>query len=530
MPPSKSVTVVGGGITGLSAALHLSRRLAARSGIRINLIERSERTGGWVCSERVHVKDRNGLEAGLLLESGPRTLRPTSNGVLELIHLLGLSHLVLTVPRSAPAARNRFLRLPTADGLTTIPTSLPSLLVSPLAKVLIPAVSRDALQRRGKVLSADSLEDESVDAFLTRHFGTDFAQMFGSALVHGIYATDSRILSMRAAFPVLCQLEESGSGSVVRGAIAEALSQKRRSQSNVVAAAEPYDLGDGASLMNGVSVYSFRDGMQTLTDAMTRRVREQASVDVLQCDGVRTLKKVDGQFELTTESGKRIASTHLVAALPLPHLHRILEDSTSSRSNNEGPQHTALPPLPHLLANPSSSVTVVNLVFPPSATPIHPAGFGYLIPRPSATGYPTSSLGMLGTVFDSSALSAQDHYPAGNGGEGTFTKITVMLGGPYGTPSPAPSSSAFLPALMKALEAHLGRREPLPEPCLVRVREHRDCIPTPTVGHVARMRELAAAVAERWGPNAAVIGAGVGGVSIGDCVESGRRAAYELSL
>ncbi len=66
------------------------------------------------------------------------------------IHLLGLSPLVLTVPRSAPAARNRFLRLPTADGLTTIPTSLPSLLVSPLAKVLIPAVSRDALQRRGK--------------------------------------------------------------------------------------------------------------------------------------------------------------------------------------------------------------------------------------------------------------------------------------------------------------------------------------------------------------------------------------------
>ncbi len=144
-----------------------------------------------------------------------------------------------------------------------------------------------------------------MDAFLTRHFGTDFAQMFGSALVHGIYATDSRILSMRAAFPVLCQLEESGGGSVVRGAIAEALSQKRRSQSNVVAATEPYDLGDVASLMNGVSVYSFRDGMQTLTDAMTRRVREQANVDVLQGDGVRTLKKVDGQFEVSAYNVRR---------------------------------------------------------------------------------------------------------------------------------------------------------------------------------------------------------------------------------
>ncbi|KAI0718734.1 Protoporphyrinogen oxidase [Cerioporus squamosus] len=511
MPPPKSITVVGGGISGLSAAFHLSRRLTARSGVRINVIERSGRFGGWVCSERVHVKDKKGQEAGVLLESGPRTLRPMSKGVLELIYLLGLAPTVLRVPSSAPAARNRFLRLPTSDGLTGIPASLSSLLVSPLGKVLIPAVVRNALQVKKKV---------------------KFAQMFGSALVHGIYAADSRTLSVRAAFPVLCRLEGSGGGSVVRGALSEALSLKRRSQAQAATVTEPYDLGDAASLMKGVSVYSFHDGMQTLTDSMARHVREQANVDVAQDDGVRALEKVDDLFEVTTESGKRITSTHLITALPLPHLHRMLVDSSSVLSNDRTSQSTALPPLPHLLSNPSSSVTVVNFVFPPSATPIHPDGFGYLIPRPSATGYPASSLGMLGTVFDSSALSAQDHYPSGQStdAQGKFTKLTVMLGGPYGTPSPAPSSAEFIPALLETLQTHLGRREPLPEPCLVRVREHRDCIPTPTVGHVARMRELAVAVRERWGPNAAVIGAGVGGVSIGDCVESGRRAAYELPL
>ena len=239
--------------------------------------------------------------------------------------------------------------------------------------------------------------------------------------------------------------------------------------------------------------------------------------------------------QLTTDSGHRITSSHLITALPLPRLHRILEESSSSptKSGTTRPS-TTLPPLPHLLANPSSSVTVVNLVFPPSATPIHPAGFGYLIPRPPSTaassGNPASSLGMLGTVFDSSALSGQDRYPEGHGENSNFTKLTVMLGGPYGTPSPLASSPEFVPALLDALRTHLGRREPLPEPSLVRVREHRDCIPTPTVGHVARMRELAGAVRDRWGPNAAVIGAGVGGVSVGDCVESGRRAAYGLSF
>lgn len=155
------------------------------------------------------------------------------------------------------------------------------------------------------VLSADSLEDESVDAFLTRHFGAAFAQTFGSALVHGIYAADSRILGMRAAFPTLCQLEESGGGSVVRGAFADAL---RGSKSSNTGAVDPYELGDVPSLMKDVSVYSFRDGMQTLTDAMAQRVREQGNVDVLQGDGARTLKKIDDQFEVSAIHCSRPAS------------------------------------------------------------------------------------------------------------------------------------------------------------------------------------------------------------------------------
>lgn len=227
---------------------------------------------------------------------------------------------------------------------------------------------------------------------------------------------------------------------------------------------------------------------------------------------------------MTTESGKRLSSSHLIIAIPLPRLHSILANSSKNQTDT-----SALPLLPHLLANPSSSVTVVNLVFPPSATPIHPEGFGYLIPRPSDA-YPTSSLGMLGTVFDSCALSAQDHQHSGPGSAPHFTKLTVMLGGPYGTPSPPSSSAEFLPTLLDTLRQHLGRTEPLPEPCAVRVREHADCIPTPTVGHVARMGELKAAVREQWGPRATVIGAGVGGVSLGDCVESGRRAALGLEI
>ncbi|KAH9852367.1 Protoporphyrinogen oxidase [Lenzites betulinus] len=586
MGPPRAITILGGGLSGLSAAFHLSRRFPAQSGTRISLVEKSHRLGGWVQSERVRVKDKHGREAEVLLESGPRTLRPASKAILELIHLLRLEPSVLTVSSKAPAARNRFLYLPGTKGLVTIPGSIPSLLISPLSKILVPAVLRDLRRTDGLVLNASSPNDESVDAFLTRHFGPQFAQTFGSALVHGIYAADSRLLSVRAAFAAMCRLEESGGGSVVRGALNEMFSsfKLRKPVGPPAAESDAYDLGEVLQLMKGVSVYSFRDGMQTLTDAMVKHLRDQENVDLVQGDAAVSLTKPDdGGYRLALSSGKEIVGSHLISALPLPHLHQLLANAKTgppsarptsalkrfvparkvppppfphpglairsgiagryeapepeSRTDRSEPSPESshintpqsLPALPHTLSNPLSSVTVVNLIFPPSDTGIHPEGFGYLIPRPTS-GYPaqSSTLGMLGTVFDSCALGGQDVSFSADRHSPKFTKVTVMLGGPYGTPSPDPASQAFLPALLSALQQHLGHSEPLPEPVLVRVRQHRDCIPTPTVGHVARMVELDEAVKRTLGGNAAVIGAGVAGVSVGDCIESGRRAALEL--
>lgn len=87
MGPPRSFMVLGGGLSGLSAALHLSRRFPARTGIRITLLEKSSRLGGWVQSERVRVKDKHGHEAEILLESGPRTLRPASKAILEIVSI-----------------------------------------------------------------------------------------------------------------------------------------------------------------------------------------------------------------------------------------------------------------------------------------------------------------------------------------------------------------------------------------------------------------------------------------------------------
>lgn len=108
---------------------------------------------------------------------------------------------------------------------------------------------------------------------MTRRFGPIFARTFGSALVHGIYAADSRQLSVRAAFPSLWAMEDRGWGSVVRGALLPDTASPR----------VDYDVGDIPNMMKNVSVYSFADGISTLTGALATRLQNQPNVEIL-CD------------------------------------------------------------------------------------------------------------------------------------------------------------------------------------------------------------------------------------------------------
>ena len=79
---SSNIAVVGGGITGLSAAYYLSREFPNAN---ITLIEGSARLGGWLQSTPVKVE--NGT---VLFEGGPRTLRasvPSALATLEIVHI-----------------------------------------------------------------------------------------------------------------------------------------------------------------------------------------------------------------------------------------------------------------------------------------------------------------------------------------------------------------------------------------------------------------------------------------------------------
>ncbi|KAM3656936.1 protoporphyrinogen oxidase isoform 2-T2 [Ammospiza maritima maritima] len=200
MPPT--VAVVGGGISGLAACYHLVR---APRPPKVVLLEASGRFGGWLQSSR--------SPEGAVFEHGPRGVRPAGPAGAQTLHMvseLGLAGDILAVPREHPAARNRFLYL--GGALHPLPSGLGGLLrtVPPFSRALLWSALRDLLTPAG------TAPDESAHGFAQRRFGPEVAELAVDSLCRGVFAGDSRALSVRSCFPALFQAERER-GSVLLG-------------------------------------------------------------------------------------------------------------------------------------------------------------------------------------------------------------------------------------------------------------------------------------------------------------------------
>lgn len=87
MTPARTVAVLGGGITGLTAAFTLARNLP-REYYKIVLVDAQNRLGGWISSRRVPVFSDHPDRETALLEGGPRSIRPVGYKGLRTIELV----------------------------------------------------------------------------------------------------------------------------------------------------------------------------------------------------------------------------------------------------------------------------------------------------------------------------------------------------------------------------------------------------------------------------------------------------------
>ncbi|MEX2536400.1 MAG: protoporphyrinogen oxidase [Trueperaceae bacterium] len=345
-----NVIVIGGGISGLTAAFELRKR---RPGWSILVLEKEDVAGG---------KVRSGSIDGFTVDWGPNGFQAAPH-TLELVEELGLE------AKLSPASDHARYRYLYRDGsLRRVPVKprefLATELLSPAGKLR--AALEPLLGRRYA-----NGTDESVHDFVARHFGGEAARTLAATMVLGITAGDSRRLSAGALFPRMRQMERDH-GSLLRAMASSRGSSTRGSSKGRRSA--------------GAALYSFKPGgMGELTAALGRHLG----------DDLRTGTEVEmvnagngGGYEVTLTSGERLQTEQLVVATPAYTSARLLGPILAGATD-------ALEQIPY------AQVDVLVMAYH-RVDVAHPLdGFGFLAPR----GEGVRSLGAIWTssLFEESA-------------------------------------------------------------------------------------------------------------------------------
>lgn len=219
-----------------------------------------------------------------------------STDVIE-IQELDMLDSILPIPFSHPAAKNRFVLNPRSNDLTLMPSGPLSILKPHASSHLLHGLLLSILREPFKPKQV-GMADESLDSLVRRRLGPGVADNMVSAMVHGIFAADSRKLSARSTFPVLWDAEQTR-GSIVlgmlRGAKLDAEAQEKKEKEK-----KEWDeiRSDVRGFKDGWSLYGLKGGIGALEKELERQLRRHG-VEFRLGEGVEKLEKTaDGMVKV----------------------------------------------------------------------------------------------------------------------------------------------------------------------------------------------------------------------------------------
>ncbi len=444
------IVIVGGGISGLSLAYRLEQALPDA---QVTLLERESRPGGKIWTE---------YEGGFTVETGPNGFLDSKPTTRQLCRDLGLEKEL--VGASEAARRNRFLFL--HGKLRLLPSD-------PLA-----FLRSDVLSWRGKLsVLAERFRrgnppsgDESIDAFARRRAGNEIADVLVDAFVTGIHAGDPKLLSVRAAFPRLAELEKTF-GSVLKGFIRSARERRREAAARGESAERPGQL------------WSFKKGLRELVESLRDHLRSPVVTGVA---ARRVERGPTGGWRVLGEGKDYWEADAVVLACPAYQQAALLFDLDPELAEQIG-------------AIPYNRVAVVALGYRRSDVSRSLEGFGYLTPR-------MSRHEVLGVQWCSST------YP-GRAPEG-MVLLRAMCGGWQRPELVGREDARLIQAVGAELRVSLGITA---APSFHRIIRWDRAIPQYHVGHLERVAAIEARTARY--PGLFLAGNAYHGVAINDCTE-----------
>ena len=468
--------VVGGGISGLCAALELRR-----GGLEVTVLEATDRWGGCLGVHEV---------AGLALDSGAESFATRTDAVRGLLDELGLSADIV-----APHPSGAWVQLPAGA------EELPKAGVLGIPSNPWDAEVRSALGLWGSLRASFDRYlpvrapsgSASVAELVRARMGRRVLDRLVTPVVGGVHSADPALLDIDMVAPGLRSLMAQ------HGSLAAAVAAQRARSSAA------------SGTKAGSAVGGLRGGMNRLVTALVGHLADDG-VELVSGERAERLDRLEGRWRIGTESGDGSVGGYreaelVVVALGGPAAVELLSDAVPELAGHE--------PVP------GPEVKLVTLVLDKPELDARPRGTGVLV-APQAPGVQAKAL---------THATAKWQWLADEAGPGTHV-LRLSYGRAAEQPQravlerePETDDELFRAALADAsslLAVEIGPEDVLGWD----VVRWEAALPFATVGHRGRVAEIRRLVAEQ--PGLAVVGGWAAGNGLASVVPDARAQAREL--
>ncbi|HZL69689.1 MAG TPA: protoporphyrinogen oxidase [Candidatus Limnocylindrales bacterium] len=463
----KRIAIIGGGISGLSAAFYLEKARAAGADLEYTLFESGQRLGGSMYSDRVE---------GCLVEAGPDSFLTEKPWALSLCKDLDIADQLIgsndAQRKTYIVVNGRLVVMP--DGLMfMVPTQLVPTALSPLfswsTKI---RMARELLHPPRPMQT-----DETVAQLVERHFGAEVVDRLADPLLSGVYGGDAAKLSARAVLPRFVEMEEKY-GSLSRAMLA--------AHKKMMAARK----GPARPLFT-----SLQDGMQQMVDAIADRLDPESIR--LRTHILRVYPEdSSSSWRVSVEMNGEERFDAVLIATPANVAGTLLDGVDRGLARN-------------LLDITYSSSVTVTLGYYMDQLAVLPPGFGFLVPRSEGTR-------MLACTFVHNKFPHR--APEGKG------ILRCFLGGARDEAVLGLTDDEMLETVHRELKDILKLDA---RPIFARVYRWRGAMAQYEPGHIARVQRIEKRVSEI--PGLALAGNAYHGIGVPDCIRSGMEAANSLA-
>jgi oxygen-dependent protoporphyrinogen oxidase len=460
------IAIIGGGISGLSAAFTLEPHRRAGTAEYV-LHESSPQLGGVLRTEHIQ---------NCVVEAGPDSFITEKPWAADLCRTLGLGDQLIG---SNDADRKTYILvrgrlIPMPDGLMfMVPTKI-------LPTGLSPLFSWGTKLRMARELlhpPRPAGEDESVASMVERHYGAEMVDRLADPLLSGVYGGEAASLSVRAVLPRFAEMERTH-GSLGRAMLAA----RKKMPGSANKPAPPL-------------FTSLRNGMQQLIETIVPQLNQASLLTNI---SVQTIQREAVGWTVSAYPEGRstgLQSAHfdaVILAVPTHAAAQILSASSPELA-------AELSAIAY-----SSSITVV-LGYDREVRQQLPPGFGFLVPR-------SEGRRLLAATF------VHNKFPHRAPEDRALLRCFFAASNAENI-WPL-SDEEIIGVVREELQQILGLQA---EPLFARVYRWRSAMAQYGVGHLERLDRIERLRREL--PDLALAGNGYRGIGVPDCVRSGQDAA-----